>query len=237
MSYTFGQTIQDYSGDKVARLRQGWISRKPLPALMAPGAWTTMRVAIRASMFAWTSLGVDMVLTPRLAIGLSAGPLTGQIGKGSVTHFVGAVTNDATWTAAAAGNARFNIDTFSSAVQVGASLTLGSDTLGAADMILNCTGGGTGVIKLFFVDITRGSPWTVNVKLYPDTNNTTDATAANFTAQYNQAVPALANHVAGSAQNITVDESTNGIFTHACVSWDKVHPYFDIFDWAVFKVA
>lgn len=183
---------------------------RKLSAIILSEGWTRLRVGVRIKP---SDSGANLTGTPRFGLGLCAGS-SNILGDATPDHFVGIITNDATWTRSTS-QTRYTVNPVDIAKNVDGVLTTGSSI--STTLVLT-----TGFWKLLLVDITKGSPnFTVNMVLFPNANSTTDASEANFLAKMMDDVPAFTNHTAGSAQTIAVNEGTDGTLDHVNFWWDN----------------
>ena len=198
------------SGEKCIRMRNGGIAR-PLPA-MVPSNWTRLRVAVRVRL---EETGNDYAGTPRFGIGLCSGG-TDIIGDYTTTHFVGMVTNDATWTRTVSGATYYTINPVVAATKVGTTLTLGGNL--STSLVLQ-----PAYSKLIQLDITKGSPnFTLNFSMHSSaqSNNAISGSNYDYVSAYTVPPPNAGHAAGGSSPTIAVDEGTNGALDHVCIWWD-----------------
>ena len=220
----------DFGGGEIGvLLRNSYFARRPDVAMFFTPNWSVIRVALRMMLPASSTAVNYRSGTPRFAVGLCAGEAN-IMGEDSTDNFVGCITDAATWPYPGSSSARQTIASIAAAKKVGSSLTVGTSL--TAGTVFN-----VGVWKLFFVDITRGSPnYTIALSLFPNANSTTSVTKADFDTQSVAAVPALANHGTSAGQTIAVNEGT-GTFSHGCVAFDKNWPYVNLADFSVHRVS
>jgi hypothetical protein len=219
-------------GEIIVLLRHGSILRKlPLGLLSLPNSWTTLRVALRGQFPEYPGASYSITGTPRLFVGLCSGDSSpGDFG--STTHFVGAVSADATVLYPGSGNPRVLIEDWRACTRIGTTLDSSASAL-ATTYVQN-----NGITRLLFVEITKGSPnYTVHLKLFPNLNSITSATEADFDTQSVAATPAFTGHGAGTARTIAADESADGVLDHVCVAWNQGWPRCFVYDIRVYRVA
>src|SRR6266404_5809726 len=212
-------------------------------------AWTTIRLGCRLSI---EDSGANIISTPRLAVGISAG--TSNIFQDATSaHFFGVVSAAATWTrfTNAAGDVAYGIGNpgYTStglllAKRIGSTLTTGSSLGHASDH--NYIGDLSRALRVaWFLEITKGSP-NFSVKLLQCTNggatpvgasNITECSLVSFLSNMELASPSIADHVFGSSQTMAIDEATNGNFNAVCVAWDRTAPAMEVSDLNVIKFA
>lgn len=197
--------------------------------------WNSIRVGVR---LIGNNLGSGLVSTPRLAIGLSAG--TSNIFLDATTdHWVGMITNSATWsfTAASGGSmARFGNPQIWAAKKVGTTLTLSSN-MSTSTIPADAT---TATRRMFFVDVTKGSPNYSIASFYPDATASAaspDVTVDDFLNTVVLSSPAFTNHTTHGPVNLAVDEGTDGALTAINIAWDRTLPTFEICDVAVVRLS
>jgi hypothetical protein len=145
-----GATILTVSSLKRLDLSNCQILRRPVYL----NNWTTMRIGLH---FCVPS-AANLVGTPRLYVGMGSG-LTNGIGDATTTNFVGAVTNQATWTrnTVIISSVTYGYATnvaLRTVKRVGSTLTIGSlDMTAAGTFSLDA-----GWRAILIVEITKGSP-------------------------------------------------------------------------------
>jgi len=195
--------------------------------LMSIGStWSKIRVALRMSIDA----GAAITGTPRFAVGVCSGTTNRwDNGAGVTTHFVGCVTNSATWNYSSPivfGN-DFNVCT-----RVGTSLTVGLSP--GAIGFNNLTADKR---QLLFVDITKGAPdFTLNVfGVNPAFGS--DVSKATFMEIAAIESATLTDYLWGTARDIAVDEGGDGTLNAVNVAWDRTVQKIEISDIAVVRFA
>jgi hypothetical protein len=218
-------TISDLGGgEKIVRMSNARFAR--LPSALVFTSWNTIRVALRVRM---SDSGANLTGTPVLAFGLCAGT-SNIIGDATTTHFVGVQSVGATWTRATAPT-RYTLADIRPTKKVNTTTTSGAST------ILNSSIFHTAFFKLYFVDITKGSPNYTFQMFGPTAASSVDATASDFLTHSVALSPALANHAQGTSRTLAVDEGADGTLSAACVFWNQVASIFEIADWSVIKLA
>lgn len=203
---------------------------RPLNATMLSG-WVTLRIALLMDI---TDSGGNLTGTPRFGVGLCSGAVN-ILGDTTTDNWVGFISNSASWTRATIPS-RYESSDSRAATRVGTTLTVaGTDAIGAATWRLLADGSR----KLFFVDITRGSPnFTVFCSLFSTSlTGSTDISDAIFVTQSVSGVPAATSHQAATAQTIAVDEGTNGTLDHVNIWYNQVAAPLRIANFRVFRVA
>lgn len=191
-------------------------------------SWTTIRLAIR---FRITDSGANLTGTPRFAMGLYKNT-TNLLGDASVDHFVGVRTYAATWTRATS-ETRYTGVVYTAMKQVGSTVTDASASGVVGTLIPH-----TAFDKLFFIDITKGSPnYTFNSPLYVNASGTSSPTSADFLTQSVSGSPSFTGHGTGTSRTLAVDETTDGTLNAAGIWWNSIVTTIDICDWRVIKMA
>jgi hypothetical protein len=194
--------------------------------------WTKVRVGVRLQT---RNTGANITSTPRFFVGIQKGT-TNMIGDATCDHFVGVVTNSATWAYSAGPPIRHSITATAACKKVTSTLTVGTTMACAPYVMSDAAGAGLGRC-CYFVDIEKGSP---NFNLYLFACNSSsgaDITQAVFLQQMEAATPALTNHVYTAAVAQAADEAANGYLDTAVVSWDRTTPEIEICDFAVARLA
>lgn len=204
-------------------------------------SWSKIRIGVR-----WQVDGsTNITGTPRMVIGVCSGS-SNIYGDATTTHFVGTRQNEPTWTITGGNRYLVNGNTWECLKRVGTTDTAGSGSLG-----LNAVQWGIGPNaatptanrSVFILDITKGSPnFTLQIML--GWNNTdsggaapTDVSKENFLQNMMESTPVRAQHRAGTARTLAVDESTNGTLDHINMHWNQSGHIMEICDWAIAKLA
>lgn len=187
--------------------------------------WNKVRVGIRLHM---EDTGVDAVSTPRFAMGFCSGTAN-QFGDATTTHFVGILSDAATWSVAP-GVRYAAANMFKPAKKVGVTTTLGATAFGTVFIPAPAS---TANRNLMFVDITKGSPNYSFHQFATSATPTTDVSAATFLSQMELATPSLTEHTYYGPQTLAVDEGADGTLDAINFSWDRTNPYIEICDIAV----
>lgn len=215
--------ILDVSGEKEVVMTNAYFGRKPVPVIFS--SWTTLRVAL---FYKVNDSGANITGTPRFGFGLCSGT-TNILGDATTTHFVGAITNAATWTRATGPIRYVDGSAWVPSKKVGSTLTTGT-TFGTAFHH-------TTVLQTAFVDITKGSP-NYSLRVFVPSSNTAPVqTLTDFNTQSVLASPAFTSCNYLAAQTVAVDEATDGTLDAACVWWNQTVPTIQIAAWRVFKIA
>lgn len=197
-------------------------------------SWNSVRVAIR---YAGNNTGANIAGTPRLAVGLCAGTSNIFL-DASTTHWVGALTNLATWTwhAASGGNMAYYGANWAAAKKIGSTITIGG-TMSTCSITADAT---TTTRRFMFVDIIKGSPnYTIN-GFYPAGVNVAAAPDVLYTdwlSQFDVASPSFTNHTYNSGTTLAVDEATDGTLNAVNVAWNQLTPTIEICDVAVLRLS
>lgn len=192
-------------------------------------SWTKVRVGMRLHM---ESTGANLVSTPRLAVGFCSGTAN-QFGDATTGHFVGVVSNSATWSFQA--GPYYNTLGLAPGKRVGSTLTNSGGF--ASNFSINAgAAANTADRSLLFVDLTKGSPnFTINC--FCQNSPGQDVTVANFLAQMTLVTPAFAGHDYPAGITIAVDEGTDGTLDAINVAWDRSTPFMEFCDIAVAILA
>lgn len=219
-------TIIDLGGgEKIVRMSNARFAR--LPEALIFSGWVTLRLALRLKI---TDSGGNLTGTPRFAWGFCAGT-TNIMGDTSVDHFVGLRSYSGTWTRSTT-ETRYGTVNITGAKQVGATVTDASAS-GAVHVSLFHVN----QYKLFFCDITKGSPnYTFN-GFSPTSNSTSNPTASDFLTQSVLGSPAFTGHAAGTNRTLAVDEGTDGTLNACGVWWNQTASTIDIADMRVVQLA
>jgi hypothetical protein len=171
-----------------------------------------MQVAIRCVI---EDTGSDYTGTPRFGLGLCSGG-TNIIGDLTTTHFVGAVTNDATWARSVSGATLYTINPVVAATKVGTTLTTGGSLSTA--FVLQAA-----YEKLTVLRLTKGSPnWTLQLTMESNavSNNALGAIPVDYVGAHTVPPPNVGHAANATTVAIAVDEGANGTLDHVCVWWD-----------------
>lgn len=218
--------ITDVSGVKNVRMTNSNFARPPIPAAFTN--WSILRVALLLRL---SDSGANITGTPRLAVGLCSGSAN-IIGDATTTHFVGVMSNNATWSRATAGIRYTSGSTWIPHKKVGTTITNGTNI--SVSSVANISAEGP---TMLMVDITKGTPnYTINLFMYAAAAIPTN-TDANFELQAVSGVPTFTNYVRSGGFTIAVDEATDGVFDHACVWWNQTNPTLDVLNWGVYRVG
>lgn len=202
--------------------------------------WNKIRIGVR-----WQVAGsTNIIGTPRMVIGVCAGSAA-IYGDASVGHFVGTRQNEPTWTITGGNRYLVNGNTWECFKRIGVADTAGSGSLG-----LNAVQWGIGPNaatptanrSVFILDITKGSPYTLQIMLGWNNSDSggaapTDVSRASFLQTMMQSTPTLAQHRAGTARTLTVNEATNGTLDHVNMHWNQAGHIMEICDWAIGKIS
>ena len=191
--------------------------------------WTKIRVGIR---FHFRDLGSAPSGTPRFALGLCSGT-TNIMGDASVTHWVGCITDAASWGYAAGSH--YGSITWSPAKKVNTTLTVGSSlttTMGiparAADNVADR--------MMLMVDIEKGSPNFSFASFWPGPTSSVDATKANFLSRMEEATPSgFSTHTFTTGGSLAVSES-DGTLNAINIAWDRASFAAELCDIAVARL-
>lgn len=194
--------------------------------------WNKLRIAFRWDI---RSTGVNVVGTPRFAVGLCSGS-TNVMGDATTTHYIGMRSGAATWTFAA-GRYAFGANCWFPIKKVGTTVTQGTSHTATNTSAGNGAAAATADRTVFFVDITKGSPnYTFNV--FNSTEpNVADVSETVFLAQAEIEAAVLANHAFRTAQTVAVDEGTDGALDHINFHWNRTLPELEISDIALVRFS
>ena len=182
--------------------------------------------------------GANLTGTPLFGIGLCAGT-SNILLDATTTHFVGMISNGATWTyaAAAAGNmTRYGMgnSTLTPGKRVGSTISVFSGFATAPFFTADAT---TATRRMMFVDLTKGSPnFTFAALFCSGTAASPDVLDTDFLAQVVLSTPSFTNHTYSGGSTLAVSE-TDGTLTHVNVAWNRSTPTFEICDLAVVQLA
>lgn len=193
-------------------------------------SWTKLRIGIR---FHFRDLGVAPSGTPRFAMGFCSGT-TNIMGDASVTHWVGLITDTATW--GYAPGSHYGSITLSPAKKVGSTLTVGSSlttTMGipgrAADNVPDR--------MMLFADIEKGSPNFAFSSFWPGPTSAVDASRANFLSRMEESTPsAFSTHTFTTGGSLAVSEA-DGTLNAINIAWDRASFAAEICDIAVARFS
>jgi hypothetical protein len=189
-------------------------------------SWNKIRVAIRMCV----TVQNNLTSTPRLYVGVCNNTnAAGNNGAGSriTNHFVGAVSNSATWSFSAGSPGSYVTD-FTSVKRIGTTNT----TSGAGSILLTAD---PAAFRCFFaVDIDKTNPSAVAVDVIGSNNGATgvfDVSLSSFISQLKSDPVILTSYIKRSlTTTMTVDEGTNGILNSVNVSWVKTLERIEISD-------
>jgi hypothetical protein len=203
------------------------------------GLWTKARIGIRVNM---TDTGANFGAAV-FAAGLCSGSAN-IYGDVSTTHFVGCVSADTQWDRLAFISGIYT-------THLGPVVSFATKKVGTTETRTS-NGGGSGPgpfvscysaaadpqkRKLYFVDITKGSPNYTIFCLRSDLTADPDPSKADFLAQMIAATPSYSGHsYCDTARTIAVDEATDGTLDHVNFSWNVTDPKIEICDWAVASI-
>lgn len=194
-------------------------------------SWTKLRVGIR---FHFRDLGSAPSGTPRFAIGLCSGT-TNIMGDASVTHWVGLITNTATW-GYAAGSHYGSIDLVA-AKKVGSTLSTGTSLSGAAMGIPARAADNVPDRMMLFADIEKGSPNFAFSAFWPGPISVIDASRAQFLSRMEEATPsAFSTHTFTTGGSLAVSEA-DGVLNAINIAWDRASFAAELCDIAVARLV
>lgn len=180
-------------------------------------SWNKIRIAARVC--ATTQSAITS--TPRLYIGVcNNSNAAGNNGAGSrvTNHFVGAVSNAATWNFSAGSPGSYSL-TFASVKRIGTTNT----TAGSSNGLI--TADPTAFRCFIAVDIDKTNSSAVSVDLITSNNGATgvyDVSLADFITQLKSDTVILTSYVKSSlTTTMTVNEGANGTLNSLNISWMK----------------
>lgn len=213
------------------------LSNGQVARVMAIGTdWTILNISAR---LAFGDFGANITGTPRFYMGVLANPTAGVLTNGplngaSTSHFVGAISQGATWTRAT-GPVRYSTASNASwkGKKVGATIT-GIGTAGDGRFM----SGDTSLRVYLQVQITKGSPnFSIRHCTKTTANVPIDVTNLDLQGTCNQASPIVevANmmnsfgvntyaEIASGQFSIAVNEAVDGFLNAVCVAWDRSNP-------------
>lgn len=220
------RTISAVVDKRIQHVNSNWA--RPWP-LSIGTSWTKIRVGVRAIM---DNTGANLSSTPRFAVGVCSGD-TNLLFDATTTHFLGWQQSAATMIYAAGPPISYSFDAYP-LKRVGVTTTTAANIAVGAFINADPT---TANRAMYFCDITKGAPnYTIGF-FGRNVSGAGDVTEADFLAQVALAVPAFAQHGAGVAQPIAVDEGVDGTFDHVLVGWDRTTPVLEICDVAIVRLS
>lgn len=217
-------TIGNTSSDIYASMNNSAWAR----SISIPSNWTKIRLGCR---YRVTDLGIGPTGTPRMGMGLCSGT-TNILGDATTTHFVGVLTNSASWNYyGAAGGAVYYSINLPPYKRVGTTDTFGTNTL--TDGRFTIFTASTNNRYVYFIEIVKGSPnYTINTFTVSGASPTYDSTQNEFLN--NLQVPAgtlsISSFTYGSAQTIAVNEAVDGTLNAINFYWDRAAFNFEVHD-------
>lgn len=204
------------------------LSNSQFGRLLPFSTWNSLRIGVRWHM---RNTGGAIGAGGRLAVGLCRNT-TAMFGDATTDHFVGWVT-DGSWGFTTPN--QYHTIGGKPATRIGASLTLGT-VFAAGNNIPADAGGSNNDRKIFFVDITKGSP-NYSLALFAWSSGVIDVTNNQFLLKMEETAPSLSSHAAVSAQTIAVDTGANGVFNAVNISWGRSTPEVEICDLAIARLS
>lgn len=205
------------------------LSNSQFARLLPISTWSKLRIGVRWHM---RNNGANLGTGPRLAVGLCRNT-TNLFGDSTTDHFVGWVT-DGSWAFFTPPN-QYTTLGGKPATRIGSTLTLGT-VFAAGNNIPADAAGSSNDRKIFFVDITKGSP-NFTIALFAWSSGAIDVTNNQFLIQMEAATPSLTNHAAVASQTIAVNEGTNGTLNAVNLSWSQSTPEVEICDLAIARLS
>lgn len=221
-------TIIDVGGEKQAELGGSVMCRK-----MSFGTtWTKIRLGVRMTM---PDTGASISSTPRLALGVCSGTANPyNNGSATTANWVGAITDTATLTYSVVTSVHYQLAAGSAwkpGTRVGTTLAVGSALNNSLARIPTLP-------SLMFVDILKGSPFSVTL-MYP--SNHPNATKEHLETYMPLGtltfLGVLADYSQGTTRTMVVDEVANGYLDSFCFSWDRTFPKLKVHEVAVARLA
>lgn len=193
------------------------------------GTWTQIRVAVRMIM---DNTGANLTSTPKFYLGLCSGN-TGLPLDASTTHFLGFITDVATWSYFTTIY-RYVLSGVKLAKKVGTTITYGGSILSTVVFSAGVTDTNR---FMFFCDITKGAPNFTVQGFHRNTATAGDVVVPDFLGTAELSTPSFTNHTFPAGGTLAVSEGTDGYFDHVCVAWNRSTPVMEICDLSVVKLA
>lgn len=182
-----------------------------------PSNWSKLRLGV---LLGSSDLGDTPSGTPRFGLGLCSGT-TNILGDATTTHFVGVLTDSASWNRWTSTGPVYYSITVKPFKKVGTTETFG--TALTSDIRIPYTLGAVADRYLYVIEITKGSP-NYSFKIFGIIGNNpqTDYTKTQFLTQLEAAGDmTLIQHAYSGAQTLAVDEGTDGTLNAINLWWDK----------------
>tara|TARA_R110000772_G_scaffold249530_2_gene364014 strand:+ start:123106 stop:123825 length:720 start_codon:yes stop_codon:yes gene_type:complete len=233
-STTIVQRLIDSENDNKFKMSGSNISR----IMDIGGSWNTLRIGLRLAFVQDASATTPVTGTPRFYFGVGNGS-SSPIGAESPVHFVGLYSNETEWTLKATGNDCYGATGTTSGFDFKAMKVVdGVVTESASSVALGSVSAQPDVARAcLFIEIVKGSPFTVKLYAPNDAGTDTDTNLdAFFSVMEESTMSALANYALSGAKNVTVDESTDGTLNAFQCSWDRTLQKVEISDVAYARV-
>jgi hypothetical protein len=217
--------------DELLDVRMVLDSSSPSRLLSIGNDWSKLRLAMRLQP---RDSGAQIAGTPRFAAGVCSGTAAPwNNGSAATTHFVGLLTNSATWTRVAGPPPYYSIDEIHPCKRVGTTQTVGASSAALARWFSNPE---ITTNSLYFVDITKGSP-DFTLRGFTRINTTASSfSQADFLAAAIVESPTVAQHSFGTARTLAVDEA-DGALNAVNLAWDRPTGLIEISDLVIVRFA
>src|SRR5574337_43892 len=195
-----------------------------------PSTWNCLRIGIRVRM---GDNGSGPIGTPRFALGLCSGT-SNILGDATTTHFVGAITNTASWFYFTSTAAVYYNFTYAPYKRVGTTDTFGTSYAADCRLPIYIPSLSQNYRYLHYMEITKGSP-NYSVKLFTMIGNNpgTDFSESQFYSLLTQpgaGTLALSPYNYTSSQTVAVNEGVDGTVNAVNCYWDQSFAL-EVHDW------